>query len=533
MRVPAFLSALLLLFALASAQEVSESPLAEQERAYASQLGLSLGGDERARGATLTEDGGTLAKGIQVRFPKFQVDRFRFRSPAAAAHYAKNLPKTNFVRIRGSQVLHAFGPELPDAALLSKAGWSVLPSHTGTEAPSSKEQSPPAQPEAADSPQEKAPKRATPQRNGARGILGHHLLGEELIPETEPPPTFEQILEGSAAGDDLGSFQGDQAKSNFDAMTPAEQDRFLDLLNRHEGTPAAQAYLLKGLASANTSEDLEWFSNQIEGKDAAWLANNARLTGDEPLTQQFSTSCAPTVAQALRGELDPVYALRLRQTGDVHEVDPANPYANNRQSALEQEALLDLATGRSVARDEQGGRGLAKSNWENVVDHMTNETGLDLALVELSGDAAADVIEENLKRGIPTPFGIYENSGHAVLAVDLREGPQGPEFQVYDPWFGTLTWVPKSDVATDQVDVGTGQPKVSKVGMLQADYDKLMTFDLRETGVGPNSSSLRGNQVGVFQSPSGFHEPVFQNAEGELVFQNGTALAPHELARVR
>ena len=76
-----------------------------------------------------------------------------------------------------------------------------------------------------------------------------------------------------------------------------------------------------------------------------------------------------------------------------------------------------------------------------------------------------EILDANLRRGIPTPIAIFApGSGHAVLAVDRRENADGRvDYQVYDPWYGTLTWVSRDDVNANSVDVGTGQPRVGYV----------------------------------------------------------------------
>ena len=122
-----------------------------------------------------------------------------------------------------------------------------------------------------------------------------------------------------------------------------------------------------------------------------------------------------------------------------------------------------------MARDQRGGAGVSWDSSEALVDEVGRSlAGIDYELVQTSGDAnalAGEILDENLLRGIPTPLGIQSpNSSHAVLAVDRRELSDGTvEYQIYEPWYGTLTWVSRADVVADTIDVGTNQPQVGYV----------------------------------------------------------------------
>ncbi|MGE0712827.1 MAG: hypothetical protein AB7N76_34690 [Planctomycetota bacterium] len=315
-------------------------------------------------------------------------------------------------------------------------------------------------------------------RNGGTQLMRHHLMGEELraasggddLPtgkvdqEQTPAQTLKGALANETAQDLLGDYMAGRVPVAFAALSEADQARFAALLHDHAGNPTAQAYLLRGLASSNSVDDMSWFSGEIKGRDAAWLRNNATLTGDDPLTQQYSASCVPTVSQALRGELDPVYALRTRQGGDVHSYDGTDPEAYNPGAAQEQRTLLEGGGGVPVARDMPNGAGLQMDPFQDVMTQAGQGSGLSYEWAATpNGEDAAAILDANLGRGIPTPLRIEGGYvGHAVLGVDSRVDAAGAtEYQIYDPWFGTLTWVPRDAVVNDQVDVGTHQPEVT------------------------------------------------------------------------
>ncbi len=468
-----------------AAQEVrTGGTLSDPERAYIEQLTETYGASERSRAANWTlADGTSYAQGVQVRFPQFQIDRMRFNTAEEAREYAASLPSSDFVEVRDNQVLRAFGPGRPGDADL-RQGWEGLPSQAPAQQPAPAEQ--PA--EAPASPAATSVPASTARSNGSVQLLRHHLLDEELpatSPGADPAPAqpaaeepaaeepldpqeaFTRAHEQEQVQEELGSYMSDQARAAFDALTPAEQAEFAGLLRNHED-PAEQAYLLRSLGAGNSMEDLEWFSGQIEGRGAEWLDQNARLAGGQALTQQWHDSCAPTSSQVLRGELDPVYALRMRQAGDPYAVDPANPSAHNPTTAAEQRALLLREGGVAVSRDGFGGRGVSVQGYENLVDSAGERAGLDFRSVETDGvddRRAGEILDANLRQGIPTPMAIYgPNSGHAVLAVDRREAADGSvDYQIYDPWHGTLTWVSRDDVNADTIDVGTNQANVGYV----------------------------------------------------------------------
>jgi hypothetical protein len=74
------------------------------------------------------------------------------------------------------------------------------------------------------------------------------------------------------------------------------------------------------------------------------IAANSDTVGDnDGLFQRFEDSCGPTTAQILRGEADPIYALRVHQ-GGIANADPHSA------TAEEQRRVLEANGGGAVAR---------------------------------------------------------------------------------------------------------------------------------------------------------------------------------------
>src|SRR5438105_1590370 len=105
----------------------------------------------------------------------------------------------------------------------------------------------------------------------------------------------------------------DYVRPNREDNARIEQER---LERQRQAEEKARQYLLKGVATGHSAHQLEEFDKKIKGKDEVWMQDHLSLTGDSHgrgVQQQWSTSCNATTAQAVRGELDPLYAL------DTHE----------------------------------------------------------------------------------------------------------------------------------------------------------------------------------------------------------------------
>ncbi len=86
--------------------------------------------------------------------------------------------------------------------------------------------------------------------------------------------------------------------------------------------------------------------------------NDDQVGDNDALYQRYTDSCAPTTSQIVRGEVDPIYALRVHEVGD----DPANATA----TAEEQRSVLEGNGGTAVSRLGQA----AKSDLSDSMDAM-------------------------------------------------------------------------------------------------------------------------------------------------------------------
>src|SRR5207253_2644057 len=128
------------------------------------------------------------------------------------------------------------------------------------------------------------------------------------------------------------------------------------------------------------------------------------------LAQQWKCSCAPTTAEVVRGEMDPIYALTVnRKNADLTAVDPRTGWVDtinahngkkvgNHDIADEQRNELEANGGNAVERDEKGGDGI---DTLKALNDETRWTGVT-----------------------------YED--HPVVSADRRPKLGGVEQQMYD-----------------------------------------------------------------------------------------------------
>jgi hypothetical protein len=427
--------ALLALSCVAPLANAQERPLprqlsAAQER-FASALEGVFGERSRARRTRWRRQGQVVAVGFQVRFRGAQVQRLHFSNPELAEAYRADLPQGHFAEVHGGDVLHAFGPGLAgvDPERLRAIPW-----------------------------RDRAAQRVGQgfrQLTGARQALGQFLLGERPTQAAGGGVSLREVLDSAQASEALSPYLQERARVALEALAPEEQGRFGELLDSLAGSPLHQAYLAKALAAGNTLDDLEWFRGAIQGQDEDWLRANATLIGEAPLVQSFTDSCVPTVAQALQGELDPVYALRHRLAGSVSEVDEEDPERVNARVSGEQRRMLEGQGGVAVPRAQKGGRGVpSNKGYEWLADGAGDDAGIDYQLQDTRGDpeAALEVLDRNLTWGIPTPTGVgSQRAGHALLAVERRGEGEDAEYLIYDPWLGGLQWVDRATIRSGRV----------------------------------------------------------------------------------
>jgi hypothetical protein len=267
----------------------------------------------------------------------------------------------------------------------------------------------------------------------------------------------------------LGKFQAERAKKKYDALSSKDRKIFDDLLSKAQSW-REELYLRKALAAGHPISAIETFASEIRGKSAEWMQQNLRLVDDSKvggkgIKQQWDDSCVPTTMQALKGEMDPIYALQVnKQNADINKDAPIPTLTmqdqtpvinmNNHWMAKEQKDILEANGGIAVRRGQSGGYGM----W--IKDALNQYVkGLGLEYTKLDGQnstsraKAMKAMDEALAKGIPVPLAVTDSAaqgGHAVLVTGVREGPP-KEYLIHDPWEGKTVAVKASDLAAGKI----------------------------------------------------------------------------------
>jgi hypothetical protein len=155
---------------------------------------------------------------------------------------------------------------------------------------------------------------------------------------------------------ELGKAQTDRADKLLGAMSKEDQAKVGELLEKAK--PEEMKYLQKALASSHSAAELDAFYKAIAGKDKAWMDANLHVVGDskgQGIKQQWECSCGPTTIQAMKGELDPIYALKLRtENPHLTEAKDDDATALNPNMAAEQKSILVGHGGIATNRDTTG-----------------------------------------------------------------------------------------------------------------------------------------------------------------------------------
>jgi hypothetical protein len=99
--------------------------------------------------------------------------------------------------------------------------------------------------------------------------------------------------------------------------------------------------LQKAIAAGHSAAEIKAFNDKIKGKDEKWLQDNLHITASSTGTgvqQQWVMSCQATTAQAVKAELDPIYALKLHEENpEISQLAPSDtiPMATEQKEWLE------------------------------------------------------------------------------------------------------------------------------------------------------------------------------------------------------
>jgi hypothetical protein len=248
---------------------------------------------------------------------------------------------------------------------------------------------------------------------------------------------------------EAGKVQTDRADKLLKAMPEEDQKKVQKLL---DDAPAQEkGYLLKAVASKHSAQEIEDFQKKIAGKDEEWLQKNLHVVGQSKgkgIKQQWSDSCGPTTMQAMKAELDPVYALKLRgENKDFEDANDKDGTKVNPKMAEEQKDILTrLGKGTAVARGKDGGVGMALGAGLNSDEYKT-ATGLKFdteAVKPEEFDERLKEMDDSIKSGLPVPLRVSDaagSGGHFVLLVGEEGDGDKKTYSIHDPWDGKIVKV--------------------------------------------------------------------------------------------
>lgn len=310
----------------------------------------------------------------------------------------------------------------------------------------------------------------------------------------------------------VGAQQQARVRHLLEGLPKEDYATFTKLANElHD--PVARGFLYKALAAGNTMTDLTWFAAEIAGKDRGWLIDHLTL-GDPRgvgggVKQQWSTSCNAAVTLTLRGNYDPVFALRLRnRNAEVGEVDDHDPHAlNMNQADLEKQMLESPYAGNHPAspKPHQGVAAPRVSQGtgryaDDLLNSQAKATGITFASVaNPNGTQVVAVLERSLAAGMQVPLVVGDMSApqaHYVLVQSRREVAGDIEYNVHDPWTGESTWIKASDIANDSIPGA-----YHKVGTVEVPNQVAGNMQAPQHGATPKHS-----QTPHEQQPKGAHE---------------------------
>ncbi len=264
----------------------------------------------------------------------------------------------------------------------------------------------------------------------------------------------------------LGTAQQARALAIREKMSPADEAKFEAMLEK-AGTVKEKLYITKSLAAGHSLAEIEAFAKKIAGKDDKWMQDHLKLTGDSTgsgIKQQWHMSCNATTAQAVKGELDPIYALKLHEENrDITQANDDNATAMNRRMGAEQKQMLESAYPDGSRGGEASNRSdptPKRGRWNtDLLNNMQDTTGLKYANNKLGGsitiDTAIAAMKSDAGQGIPLPIVIGNAAGqytHYVLVTACDEGPP-VKFAIHDPWEGKTYYRREATIRAGKINI--------------------------------------------------------------------------------
>ena len=266
----------------------------------------------------------------------------------------------------------------------------------------------------------------------------------------------------------LGGDQSKRASALEKSLSPADKKVFGEIMQAAK-TPVEKSYISKGLAAGHSVGELKAFQAKIAGKDAKWLQDNLALTGNSQgkgVKQQWSMSCNATAAEAVKGEMDPLYALKMHEDNpNLTQADDTGGTKKNPKMAAEQKAWLESknpdGSDGGQARD-RGDRGKARGRWNtDLLNNQKGSTGLEYKSELFADDKAMEkgVKEMNacLDKKQPVPIivgdGGANKNAHYVVITATDPGPPR-YYSIHDPASGDTVIRSEDQLKKGNLDMG-------------------------------------------------------------------------------
>jgi hypothetical protein len=185
--------------------------------------------------------------------------------------------------------------------------------------------------------------------------------------------------------------------------------------------------------------------------------------------QQWSTSCNATAAQAVRAQMDPLYALKLhKQNPKLDQADDTDATKLNPKLAGEQKKMLTspyagargpMAAGVAFKRDDPASVGVGRWN-DDLLNKNSRSTGLTYTPVAvgpgMSVDDAIVKIDDAVRLGRPVPLVIGDGgamaTAHYVVVTGMAEGPP-KRYTIHDPGTGQTFVRTEADIKNNAINI--------------------------------------------------------------------------------
>ncbi len=266
----------------------------------------------------------------------------------------------------------------------------------------------------------------------------------------------------------VGPAQGDRAKAIESELKPEDAKAYHALLDGAKSDKEKQ-YLTKGLAAGHSVEDLKKFAAKIAGKDDAWMQDNLSMTGNtsgKGVKQQWSMSCNATAQEAVRGEMDPIWALQMHEENPkLTEADDKDGSKDNPKLAAEQKSLLESSNPDGSAGGQAVSRGSgtpARGRWNtDLLNNVKDTTGVSYDNKKIGTDVTLDKgltdINDGLAKGMPVPIVIGDGGknafAHYVVITATDPGPPR-YYTIHDPASGNTVIRSEDQIRKGNIDLG-------------------------------------------------------------------------------